>query len=115
MDVGAVGTVTLDAALPNDDLYASTCSWLDGASGVEGAGPVLLAVTIVVATMVLWRMLRGTTKAPDNLGKKVRLVPTRLTLISEDRILTMRVLAGGGRKEHARGDHGARAAESPQT
>ena len=53
------------------DLYAATCSWLDGAISIDGAGAPVVLVAVTIATMVLWWMLGGTSKAPNTLGKKV--------------------------------------------
>jgi len=62
------------------DLYAATCSWLDGAVGIDGAGAPVVLVVVTIATMVLWWMLGGTSKTPNTLGKKVHACAPRSLL-----------------------------------
>lgn len=59
--------------VPDDDLYAVTCAWLDQSVGYAGAGPVVLSLIMFFSAALLWkRIFHGTRKEPDQLGQKVR-------------------------------------------
>lgn len=69
-----------------DDLYASTCSWLEESVGMKGAGEALLAavaVALVALAALAWRTLRRADHAPDKLGHKVNEAKSMLEEITE--------------------------------
>ena len=55
-------------------LFDSTCSWIEGRTGIPGAGPpIIVALAVVVVSLSLCWLLGRARRRPDKLSQKVRL------------------------------------------